>query len=134
MKKSDQRKMVSFDREQPKSILVRYIGLYVVGNIENFAIFKLRTVGKVNGKLEILKLVKIPSKSQLVHSIVHIISPISFTTFQHHREHLASHILDKLLSNFFQFYQLNFQTKCSKPKGWKRIRPKIRPGVFSSIL
>ena len=63
MKKSDQRKMVSFDREQPKSILVRYIGLYVVGNIENFAIFKFRTVGKVNGKLEILKLVKIPSKS-----------------------------------------------------------------------
>ena len=55
--------MVSFNREQPKSILVRYIGLYVVGNIENFAIFKFRTVGKVNGKLEILKLVKIPSKS-----------------------------------------------------------------------
>ena len=27
MKKSDQRKMVSFNREQPKSILVRKIGL-----------------------------------------------------------------------------------------------------------
>ena len=100
MKKSDQRKMVSFNREQPKSILVRYIGLYLVGNIENFEIFKFRMVGKVNGKLEILRLEKFSSKSELFHSIVHVVFPTSFRTFQHDRQLSSFTLTNKKLSNF----------------------------------
>lgn len=54
MKKSDQRKMVSFNREQPKSILVRKIGLYHI----LYMIYKLNDIGELEsevGKIEKFK-------------------------------------------------------------------------------
>lgn len=47
MKKSDQRKMVSFNREQPKSILVRKIGLYHI----LYMIYKLNDIGALESEV-----------------------------------------------------------------------------------
>ena len=77
-------------------------------------------VKKVNGKLEILKLEKIPSKSALFHSIVYIIFPISFRTFQHDLK-LSSFTLTRKTTFEPISFQLKFQTTWSI----KRTRPKI---------